>query len=68
MALNAIQNGVDSKQSRLIVTVESTKEAWDTLQLIHKGSKEGEDHISEPDALIILLKKTTIEGQKQEVP
>ena len=68
MALNAIQIGVDSKQSRLIATVELTKEAWDTLQLIHKGSKEGEDHISEPDVLITLLKNTIVGGQKQEVP
>ena len=42
----------------LIETSKLTKEAWETLQVIHEGSKEGEDHFSEPVALIIDLKNT----------
>ena len=68
MALNAIQHGVDSIQFSLIVTFELTKKAWDTLQVIYKGRKEGEDHINESVTLITHLTNTTIGGQKQEVP
>ena len=67
MALNAIQYGVDSREFSLIATFESAKEACDTLKVIHKGSKEVEDRISEPVALITHLKNITGGGQKQEV-
>ena len=62
MALNTIQYGVDSRQFSLITSSNSIKEAWDTLQVTHEGSKEGEDHISEPVALITHLKNTTTGG------
>ena len=68
MALNAIQYGVDSRQFSLIATSESAKEVWDTLQVISKGCKEGEDHINEPVAHITHLKNTVAGDRKQEVP
>ena len=67
MVLNAIKYGVDSKQFSLIASSKSVREAWDTLLVIHEGSKEGKDHISEPFSLITHLKNTTTGGQKQEV-
>ena len=64
MALNAILYGVDSRQFSPIKTFELAKEAEDTLQVIHEGSKEGEDHFSELVALITHLKNIAAEGQK----
>ena len=66
MALNVIDYGVDSRQFKLIATSKSAKEVWETFQVIHEGSKEGEDQISELVALITHLK--IAEGQKEEVP
>lgn len=35
--LNAIFSGVDDNQCRLIASCESAKDAWETLQIVHKG-------------------------------
>lgn len=35
--LNAIFSGVDDNQFRLIASCESAKDAWKTLQIVHKG-------------------------------
>ena len=37
-ALNAIFNGVDLNQLKLIFTMESTKEAWDILHVTYEGT------------------------------
>ena len=37
-ALNAIFNGVDANQFKLISTCESAKEAWEILQTVHEGT------------------------------
>ena len=37
-ALNAILNGLDLNQLKLIFTMESTKEAWDILQVMYEGT------------------------------
>ena len=37
-ALNAIFNGVDLNQLKLIFTMESTKKAWDILQVTYEGT------------------------------
>ena len=33
-------NGVDSDQIKLIVMYESTKEAWDVIQVTHEGTSD----------------------------
>ena len=37
-ALNAIFNGLDLNQHKLIYTMESAKEAWDILQVTYEGT------------------------------
>ena len=37
-ALNAIFNGVDANQFKLISTCETAKDAWEILQMTHKGT------------------------------
>ena len=37
-ALNAIFNGVDTNQFKLISTCETAKDAWEILQTAHEGT------------------------------